>query len=136
MNRRMDSHMDSHVRFKCLGPATARPPRSVQWLASLAATAGLLALVLALWAMGAQMDHHDEALQHAHLVDTAAFEQGRQAALQDMAARVASAYAAGLREGVASLDGTPQGLQLAQACLAWDSAVDQPQARLAAQGGR
>jgi hypothetical protein len=119
MKHDMKDDMSSRTRFKCLGPGTTRAPRSVQFLASLAATAGVLALVLTVYAAGMQMDLQDQALQQAHLVDVVAFEQGRQAALQDLPVRLAAAYAAGLRDGVASMEGTTEGLQLAQACAAW-----------------
>lgn len=77
-------------------------------------------LVLAALALGAWLDDAPTTL----LVDQAAdeltpFELGRAAGRAEMTPSVQDAYAAGVREGLAATQDTPQGMQLAQACMAW-----------------
>lgn len=76
-------------------------------------------LVVAAIALGAWLDDTPA----ARLVDQAtdelpAFEQGRAAGRAELMPTVRDAYAAGVREGLVSAQDTPQGMQLAQACMA------------------
>jgi hypothetical protein len=83
-------------------------------------TIAALVAILALFALGHRID------SKAEDEDQAAGQQAQQAARQlrdrDMADRLARAYEQGQLDAMRVLKQTPEGLALAQACMAWGAA--------------